>query len=274
MEFVLTPEEAQSTAQAVVEYLEGEKYKVIIEAGVRGDIPFRPTVSATKAGMSRYVEAQSNPQYTQGVKDLVHRAGIERMYCEVFIAVATSASLKGHFLEELSRDGVGLMLVNSRGVVSVHQSASNPALQVSPDPTLKLGRLKSRVRDAVNRFNDGERKGALQEMCEIVEDETERLVRKLAKKAWIQKTVEQVEKMDWSSRINVAASADICVPGKSPLVDDKLKQDLHSFRGARNLIDHATTPSGEKKRQGQFTERMVMGPRLAGELLSLQAKVK
>ena len=59
-----------------------------------------------------------------------------------------------------------------------------------------------------------------------------------------------------------------------PIVDDKLKQDLHSFRGARNLIDHpATSKAAEKKRQTQFAERMVMGPRLAGELLSLQAKV-
>jgi hypothetical protein len=273
VEFVLTPEEAQSTAQAVVKYLELEKYKVGVEVGVREDIPFRPTVSATKAGMSRYVEAQSNPQYTQGVRDLVLRAGVERMYCEIFIAVSTNASFKGHFLEELSRDGVGLMLVNPDGIVSIHRNASNPALQVSPDPTLKLGRLKVRVRDAVKSFNGGERKGALREMCEIVEDETGRLVKKLAKKSWIEKTEDQVEKMDWSSRINVAASAEVYTGGRTPVMDDKLKQDLHSFRGARNLIDHATTPAGDKKRQTQFTERMVMGPRLAAELVSLQTKV-
>jgi hypothetical protein len=273
VEFVLTPEEAQSTAEAVVEHLRAEKYKVKIEVGVGDDIPFRPTVSAVKDGMSRYVEAQSVPQYTHGVKDLVHRAGVEKLYCEVYIAVSMSTSLSGHFLNELSRDGVGLILVDAGGAVSIHRIATNPALQVSPDPTLKLGRLKSRVRDAVKRFNIGERKAALQEMCEIVEGETGRLVRKLAKRSWISASEEAVEKMDWSSCIDIAASTNACTAGRKPIVDDKLKQDLHSFRGARNLIDHSATAAGEKKRQTQFAERMLMGPRLAGELLSLQAKV-
>jgi hypothetical protein len=273
VEFVLTPEEAQSTAQAVIKHLESEKYKVTVEIGVRDDIPFRPTISAVKSGMSRYIEAQSVPQYTQGVRDLVHRAGVEKFYCEIYIAVAMSASLSGHFLNELSRDGVGLILVDSQGLVSIHRPAMNPALQVSPDPTLKLGRLKTQVREAVKRFNAGERKAALQEMCEIVEGETGRLVKKLAKKAWVSTSEAAIEKMDWSRRIDLAASTTGYTGGHSPIVDDKLKQDLHSFRGARNLIDHAANAAGEKKRQTQFAERMCMGPRLAGELLSLQAKV-
>lgn len=274
MEFVLTPEEAQSTAQAIIDYLESDKHKVSVEAGVRDDIPFRPTVSAVKNGMATYIEAQSVAQYTQGVKDLVHRAGMEKLYCEIYIALSVSTPLSGHFLNELSRDGVGLMLVDAHSQVAIDKVGVNPALQVSPDPTLKLGRLKTRVGDAVKRFNKGERKAALQEMCEIVEDETGKLVKKLAKKAWITHSEETVEKMDWSARINIAASKDACTSGHTPIVDDKLKQDLHSFRGARNLIDHpATSKAAEKKRQTQFAERMVMGPRLAGELLSLQAKV-
>lgn len=61
---------------------------------------------------------------------------------------------------------------------------------------------------------------------------------------------------------------------RKPLVDDKLEEDLHSFRGARYLIDDTTTAAGAKKRQTQFAERMVMGPRLAAELRSLQAKIR
>jgi hypothetical protein len=199
---------------------------------------------------------------------------MEKLYCEIYIAVSMSTSLSGHFLSELSREGVGLMLIEAQGAVMIDKVPANPALQVSPDPTLKLGRLKTIVRDAVKRFNEGERKAALQDMCEIVEGETGKLVRKLAKKSWITKSEEAVEKMDWATQINVAAANDAYTSGRTPVVDDKLKQDLHSFRGARNLIDHpATTKAAEKKRQTQFVERMHMGPRLAGDLLSLQAKV-
>jgi hypothetical protein len=59
----------------------------------------------------------------------------------------------------------------------------------------------------VKRFNMGERKAALQEMCEIVEGETGRPVKKLATKSWISASEEDVEKMNWSARINVAFSA-------------------------------------------------------------------
>jgi hypothetical protein len=274
VEFVLTPEEAQSTAQAIVDYLESEKHKVTIEVSVHDDIPFRPTVSAIKGGMSTYVEAQSVASYTQGVKDLVHRARMEKLYCEIYIAVSMSTSLSGHFLSELSREGVGLMLIDAQGTVSIDRVAANPALQVSPDPTLKLGRLKTRVRDAVKRFNTGERKAALQDMCEIVEVETGKLVKRLAKKSWISASEEEVEKMNWASRIDTAAATKAYTNSRKPIVDDKLKQDLHSFRGARNLIDHSpVNKAAEKKRQTQFVERMHMGPRLAGDLLSLQAKV-
>jgi hypothetical protein len=274
VEFVLTPEEAQSTAQAVIVHFESAKYKVAVEASVRSDIPFRPTISATKAGMSVYVEAQHAPSYTQGVRDLVHRASVERLNCEIYVAVSFETSLSGQLLHDLSREGVGLMLVDGQGVVSIHRQASNPALQVSPDPSLKLGRLKTRVRDAVKRFNGGERKGALQEMCEIVEGETGTLVRKLAKKTWISKSEADVDKIDWSGRINLAASPNAYCSGRSPVVDDKMKTDLHSFRGARNLMDHPPkTAAEDRKRQTQFAERMLMGPRLAADLLAIQSKV-
>jgi hypothetical protein len=66
-----------------------------------------------------------------------------------------------------------------------------------------------------------------------------------------------------------------CSPGKSPIVGSTLKDDLHSFRGARNLLDHKVTNKREDtKRQQQFAERMMQGPRLVAELVSLNRKLR
>ena len=274
MDFELTPEEAQSTARAVVDHFSAESHTVKIEAAVDKEVQFRPAVSATKHGMTTYVEAQSVPSYTPGVKELVHWMSVRRVNCEVLIAVPVDASLSGRFLTFLKRDGVGLMLVDEQGGVATHHPARNPALMITPDPTLKLGRLGAAVREAVRQFNEVDRKAALQTMCEIVEGETERLLKRLVRKAWIKKAEAQVTAMNWAAQIDVAAAKDVYTQGRNPLVDDKTKSDLHSFRGARNLIDHKTTSKkAERKRQSQFAERMLMGPRLAAELLALQRRV-
>lgn len=274
MEFLLTPDEAQSTAAAVIAQFVAEKRAVAIEAAVDPHVSFRPTLTAEKDLLPVYVEAQYQPAYTTGVAELVSWASVQRIYCEIYVAVPLHESLTGHFLEQIARNGVGLILVDNDGTVSFHRQARNPALVVTPDPTLKFGRCASEVRAVVKRFNDVDRKGALQAMCEIVERETDALVKRLARKKWITKTVEEVDGMDWSSQINVSASASLHVAGKTPIVNDKTKTDLHSFRGARNLIDHKVkTKRAEKMRQTQFVERMLMGPRLTAELLSMQRKI-
>lgn len=274
MDFLLTPEEAQTTAKAVVDYFQAEGHVVNVEAAVDDEVQFRPTVSASKVGLTVYVESQSAPAYTTGVKELVSWVSVKRVNCEVYIAVPLDASLSGRFLTLLKRDGVGLILVDGAAAVTVHHAARNPALIVTPDPDLKYGGRTAAVREAVKRFNEVDRKGALQTMCEIVEGETGKLVKRLARKSWITPSEAIVEKMDWAGKINVSASAAQYTSGRTPLVDDKLKTDLHSFRGARNLIDHpAATPTAERKRQRQFAERMLMGPRLVAELVTLHRKI-
>lgn len=276
MDFLLTPEEARSTAEAVARYLNDEKFKKIqAEQSVDSAVSFRPTLSAKKGNRLIYVEAQHAPAYTAGVKELVHWVSVHRVNCVVYVAVSTDASLPAGALAEMKRDGVGLIMVDDNGDVSIHLEARNPALVVTPDPDLKLGARASVIRQAVEKFNKVDRKGGLQWMCEIVEGETGHLIRKLAVKLWIDKTEAQVLTMNWATQINVSASPDRYINGKSPVVDEKFKADLHSFRGARNLIDHpVTTQAAEQKRQSQFAERMLMGPRLVAELRATKARVR
>jgi hypothetical protein len=273
MDFALTPDEAQATALAVRAYLRRHKYKTEIEPSLAAGVP-RPTVVGELNGLKVAVEAQQKPSLTITVKELLNWANINRVYMEVYIAAGVEGEVSGHLLKDMKRLGFGLMLIDGQEVEISHK-ARNPALIVTPEPTLRLGRCKSEVRAAVSRFNDGDRKPALGEMCEVVERETDLLCRKLSRKEWIDKDEATVEKMDWSNQINVAASSSRYVDKRKPIVNGALKDDLHSFRGARNLIDHKVRSKREdRERQRQFAERMMMGPRLTAELLSLQRRVK
>ena len=62
----------------------------------------------------------------------------------------------------------------------------------------------------------------------------------------------------------LAGLRDMC---EDPLGFREAKARLHSFRGARNLVDHPVASKREEiKREKQFPERMMMGPRLIPNL--------
>ena len=59
------------------------------------------------------------------------------------------------------------------------------------------------------------------------------------------------------------------------MIEADLKDDLHSFTRGRNLVDHKVKGKRqEEKRQKQFADRMMQGPRLIAELVLLQRKFK
>jgi hypothetical protein len=207
------------------------------------------------------------------LKELAVQLAANRQYAELYIATRDEGVLSGEMLQALRKDGVGLLLVAESGAVSTHSAARNAALVVSPDPTLALGDRKQEVQAALRKFNDVNRKDGLRDMCEVVEGETKKLAMKASRKGVITVTEQAIEGLDWSNQINCLASAKCHAPGRQVLIDDKLKNDFHSFRGARNLVDHpAKGKRQEAKRQRQFAERMVQGPRLVAELVSLRRK--
>lgn len=270
-----TPLEARATALAVADWLNREKFKVELEVAL-DDAPYRTTLLGHSGGLDFLVEAQGSPLFSTGLQQLATWLSVQRRYAQFYVAIGATddTSITGRMLEQMKRHGCGLLLVR-RENVDVAFEASNAALIVTPDPTLQFGHCKKAVADAVRRFNQGERKAGLRDMCELVERETNALARKLARKGWIDKAEPTVEQMDFSDKINVLASRARYSSGRDPLVPDKLKLDLHSFRGARNLVDHSVASKREEiKREKQFPERMMMGPRLLAELVALQRKVR
>lgn len=275
MKFIVTPEEAQLPALAVARQLRKRGMMVRAEIEAWPGSPYRTTLVAKKSGLCLLVEAQGILNYGKAIKELATWLAANRHYAELYLATGYEAVLQAGVLGEMKRDGIGLFVVDETGVVSESQKARNPALVVTPEPTLRFGDCKQDVLDAVKKFNEVDRKDGLRDMCEVVERETEELALRGVRKQLLTLDEAAVEAKDWSSQIDTLASKNAYVAGTAPIVSATFKNDLHSFRGARNLIDHKVRSKREDaNRQKQFAERMMQGPRLVAELVSLQRKVK
>jgi hypothetical protein len=274
-EYVLTPEEAHPIAEAVIRWLDpSNRRHCEIETTPWPDAPLRTTI-LLRGEPTVLVEAQGKFQYHSSLADLGRWLLANRHYAELYIAVGQDADIPVQALNAMKRVGVGLLMVDDAGDVHVAELARSPALLVNPDPTLRFGDRKTQVLAALEKFNRVDRKDGLRDMCELVERETERLAIAAVRKGLLGLPEAAVQQQDWSSQINTLASSNAYIAPATPLIDGGLKNDIHSFRGARNLIDHpARTAHLEKKRQRQFAERMAQGPRLIAELVSIRRKVK
>lgn len=275
MKFEWTPEEAHSAALAVARHLKRHGAKVKVEVRAWPDAPYKTTLVATRLGLVKLVEAQGTLDYGPTIKGLAEWLAAKRHYAELYLASTDDSTVQAGILSELKKDGVGLLVVDGLGKLSVSQNARNPALVVMPDPTLKYGDRKIEVQEALRKFNDTNRKDGLRDMCELVELETEKLGVAAVKKSLLKVPESAFKAKDWSDQINCLASVSSYNINHSPLIDNKLKDDLHSFRGARNLVDHKVSGKrDDARRQRQFHERMTQGPRLVADLVSLRRKVK
>jgi hypothetical protein len=275
MKFVLTPEEAQVPAVAVAKQLRKRGMTVKSEIEAWPGSPYRTTLVARKSGLCLLVEAQGVLNYGKAIKELATWLAAHRHYAELYLATAYEAVLQAGVLGEMKRDGVGLFVVDEAGVVSESQKARNPALVVTPEPTLRFGDCRQEVVEAVKKFNEVDRKDGLRDMCEVVERETEELALRAVRRGLLTMDEAAIEAKDWSSQIDTLASKNAYAAGKVPIVSATFKNDLHSFRGARNLVDHKVKGKrDDANRQKQFAERMMQGPRLVAELVSLQRKLK
>lgn len=270
--FDFTPEDAQPIAIAVAKQLRRQRMNPQFEVAPFPGAPYRPTITASESGKKLLIEAQFTFDFHRELIDLATWMMTQRHYGELLIATTPAASITPGILNDLRELGVGVLLV-AGDKVEEFQAARNPALIVNPDPTLKFGPCKTEVETILRKFNYVNRKDGLRDMCEVVERETEVLLKVAIKKNLITIPLTSVAQKDWSEQIDTLGSAAASQAGAA-VVEDKLKTDLHSFRGARNLLGHKITKKrDELKRQRQFAERMAQGPRLLAELLSLRRKI-
>ena len=169
MKFEITPDEAQKPAAAVIKHFKKKKMKIRIERPAWEGAPYRTTVVAEKSGLKILIEAQGVLSYGRSLKDYAAWLAARRHYSEFCIATMHDATIEVGVSHQMKTDGVGLLIVDEKGNVTEHHRAQNPALVITPDPTLSLGSAKTEVLGAVKKFNQIDRKDGLRDMCEVVE---------------------------------------------------------------------------------------------------------
>ena len=264
--YLTTPDEAQPLADDIVTALTGQGWKCKRETPFDPDAPLTTAVLATKRQQPAWlIEPQARPSYGPHLVSLSAWLRAQRSYASLYIATTSDGSVSGTMLKGLQKDGVGLIIIDP-GLLTISLAGVVPALVVHLDPSLTLGSHGPKVRTLVENFNAGNRVAALRDMCEFVEGETGKLIRKARLKGKVTKTAAEIDGYDWSTQIDVLKSAGV--------IDATIKADLHSFRCARNLVDHPPRSSSQSlSRKRQLGERMVMGARLSGELFRESRKL-
>ncbi len=283
MKYIYTPEEVRTIADALFRFMQHQGFNVCIEKPLRDDAPCATTLIATKGSLAILLEAQHRLICDQYIKDLSHWLNSNRLNAELFIiADRNTASFSGDFLKQLNQTGVGLILVEDDLKPTIERFPKNPALIISPEPTLRFGLYSKKVKSCIAKFNspcsflstNNPRLDAARDMCEIVEGLTEELAIYAVKKKHITLAEKDIMEKDWAGQINTLGSQNVCSPGENAILNDLLKTDLHSFRGIRNLLDHKTrSRTQEIDRQQQLAERMMMGPRLIDRLVKMKRKL-
>lgn len=282
MKYIYTSQEVQPIADAVAKFLAKQKFDVRFETPFDDKVRYRTTLLARKAGLSILVDVQNKPALEESLKELAFSLQRDRVYSELYIATHESSDPTVKLLKKLRQIGGGLILASETTEPEIFMEPQNPALIVCPDPTLRFGPYRSAVKNCLIKFNSpnsfltstNPRMDAARDMCEFVEGLTEELALAVARKKYIKLNEKSVRSQNWNAQIDTLASRKVYLPGKHPIIDNNLKNDLHSFRGVRNLLDHKVrTKREEVARQQQLADRMMMGPRLVATLVTKKQKL-
>lgn len=275
MDFEFTPEEALPAAHKLAEHLLALRERVHVELPAWDDTPYRTTLFTRRSGETILYEVQGQVNFHQQLQGFAHWLGAQGHSAELYVVGPADCEISAGIYPAMRKAGVGLILVQDNGAIEQVLKSRNPALIVRPEPTLRYGALKNEVAACVQKFNDGERKDGLRDLCELVEGQTHAVLLQASVRGWVSHSAQDINNMDWSNQIDVLASKNAMQGNRDPIIDNKLKTDLHSFRGARNLVDHsAKSREDEIKRQRQFPERMMMGTRLSAELTAIRRRVR
>ena len=275
MKFDITPEEALPTAQKLFGRLKKQGARPVIEIAAWKDAPYRTTLHTKEGEAVILYEVQGRLSFHERIDSFSQWIAAKRRYAELHLVSKGESATTAELYTQLKEAGVGLLLLMEDDKFVQSLDAKNAALQVTPHPDLRYGDINSEVTDCIDKFNDGKRKDGLRDLFEIAERETERVLIVASRKKWISVPEKTVEAKDWSDQINTLASQNVTLAGRCALIDAKVKDDLHSFRGARNLFDHKVRSKREdQKRHRQAAERMMMGTRLLADLVSLRRKIR
>ena len=274
MSFDFTPEEVWQLVPGVEADLRKQGYEVKRETACEVDSPYRTTLLGSKKHAQLLIEVQRRFEYHREIRELAMWMAARSRYAELYIATIADANMPVGALRDMRVDGVGRLLVDGDKVVC-HEKAANHALRVTYGPQLKFTGCEKEVAEALRKFNHGEQKDGLGEICELVEKESFKVALVGEKKGYLTADPPSINAMSWENIINVLESPRQYHPGKNILIEPELGRDLKSFKDARNLFKHKIlTRAKALARETQAVDKMSQGGRLLSELIALRKRIK
>jgi len=259
-------------AISIAKHFKSKEYRVKSEKQISRDYGFRPSLICRKSWDVIAVEVRSSPLIDEPLRDFITTALANHEELTIYIALprerdGNEIALPVSFLDQLTRFGVGLLLV-SNGVVEERERGARCSLRYSIAAGRSLGRYKERVIEAVKKFNRGDNVDGLRDLSEIVEGSVEELALKAATKKLIVPPPEEIQAMDFEGRINVLGAPEWKGRPQRRFLEEELKNDLKSYKGARNLGHHPRNRKQQRDLENQLMERTQASVRLLREILS------
>jgi hypothetical protein len=222
------------------------------------------------------VEIKGSPVIDGPFEDFVKTALAHREGIIVYVAVPrhideVEIALPLSFLQKSTSYGVGLLLV-SDGAVEESKQGVRCSLRFSVPAGRSFGRYKSRVDEAVKKFNRGDNIDGLRDLTETVEAATNDLAIRACSLGLVVPTLEEIEEMDFEQKINLMGAPEWRGRAQKRFLEEDLKDDLKSFKNARNLGHHPRNRQEQQKLERQYMERMEGGVRLVREIIGRQPR--
>ena len=202
MNYKFLPDQLQSTADAVSEYLKEDRgvNDVKIEEQVEQELQYRPTIHGLSP--EKYVIAVE-------VQETINTAPLDSVIIDcvrlaipmkLFLAFAPSATPVSHSLiESAHKKGLGVIEVRTTGPVVLREALPLSLLGYRLDHKKFPKKMRGTLIDAGNTFRDGSPPKA----CALVYDEIEDLSRKIVKKTKKKKLWRKLKPGEKASKLNL-----------------------------------------------------------------------
>jgi hypothetical protein len=260
------------TAKTIVRYFKKRRYAVEIEALLDASYGYRPTLIFRRKWESTVIEVRSSPSIDGPLNEFVQAALAQRAEVTIYVALPRERNgeeilLPVSFLDSLRKAGVGLLLVEDGKIVEQEKPAKC-SLRFSIPTGRSLSKHKEKVTEAVRKFNRGEPVDGLRDLTEIVENSVDDLARRAATRRFLIPTLPEVETMDLEGKINLLGAPQWHGQNQHRFLEEQLKDDLKSFKGARNLGHHPRSKKKQLELETQLLERTQASIRLLREILT------
>lgn len=272
MRFDYLTQELWPIAKAVIRHFKKRRYTVEIEAPLDASYGFRPTLIFRRKWETTVVEVRSSPSIDGPLNEFVQAALAQRAETTIFVALPRERDgeeilLPVSFLESLRKAGVGLLLVES-GRIAEQEKPAKCSLRFSIPAGRSLSKHKEKVTEAIRKFNRGDPVDGLRDLTEIVENAVDDLARKAASRRLLVPTIAEVEEMTLENKINLLGAPQWRGQNQHRFFEEQLKDDLKSFKGARNLGHHPRSKKKQLELETQLLERAQASIRLLREILT------